>query len=432
MSGRRDEPRVGVLSEQQLFQRRTARVLTVVVSLTLALTLGYALLRQPGDVGERHAANSFSVSAIGFAGLIELLAAGGVPAMASEHVSGQRASPSRPLLLLSPPLAQELGELAQMLDYAAHRQAPVIVVLPKWQGTASLSNRDWVARLSLLASEVPESVLRICLHEEIEPGALRLGCGPDGGAWSARLAMNAPPSLADPQLLAPGAAGLQPLIWCAGGVLAALHQERQVLIISDPDLLNNSGLAVDGNAALAVQLLVETFPDTSALVVDETLHGFSRAPSLWRELLRFPLVMASMQLLLLLAAVVWAGFDRFGSAQEVSPRVAAGTRTLIDTTTSLIARGASVSYTLLAYWELVIRHAARRLGITPGPGSEPPALRQARRLAAAGAGRRTGQDLGWLTEQVQQLSGSRCEPRRAVRLARHLWRWRKEMLDGAS
>src|SRR5262249_12555817 len=122
------------------------------------------------------------------------------------------------------------------------------------------------------------------------------------------------------QLLAPQK-GLDPIVWCAGGLLVARRlaasgkddkddegagDRPQVVAVADPDLLNNHGLGLGENAAVFYQLLA-TALEAKGVVFDETIHGFNRTRGLIAEALRFPMVLGVMQGLLLLGLVLWAG-----------------------------------------------------------------------------------------------------------------------------
>ena len=75
------------------------------------------------------------------------------------------------------------------------------------------------------------------------------------------------------------------------------------------------------------------------MVFDETIHGFNRTPGLLAEALRFPMVLAVLQGLLLLGLVLWAGMGRFGKPLPAAPGLAAGKEVLIGNTAKLLADG---------------------------------------------------------------------------------------------
>src|SRR5207245_1471038 len=124
---------------------------------------------------------------------------------------------------------------------------------------------------------------------------------------------------------------------CDEGLLVALTPSG-VLVVADPDLVNTAGLGRGSNAAIARHLFVDVL-GAKGLVVDETLHGFSHAPSIWGELFDFPLALVTLHLAAVAALAVWAALGRFGKAQKVPPRVAPGKRALIENTAALLGYG---------------------------------------------------------------------------------------------
>ncbi len=280
------EPQPGAVLQRDLFSRRTLRFLLILVPLSFAITLIFSLLAPAtSSRGAEFGSNSFSVSAIGYQALAELLADAGVPTLSSQYSSGQRASPKRPLVLLGPPGDEDgISRLRQMLEHADNRDAPIIIVLPKWEGTSHSQRGGWVGKVTLVPEHWSAAVLAagFGMGSEARP-IVRLEQAPV--RWSTTLDIIAP-TLPAPQLVRPGQSLLNPILWCDQGTLVG-RIRSDTLLIADPDLLNTAGIALPGNAELAYELLVNHF-DAEALVVDETLRGFSRTPSRWRELLRFP------------------------------------------------------------------------------------------------------------------------------------------------
>jgi len=164
-----------------------------------------------------------------------------------------------------------------------------------------------------------------------------------------------------------------------------------------------------------------------ALVIDETLHGHEQVPSLWRDLLRFPLWPALLQAALALGFWLWSGWGRFGAPLPEPVGLAAGKSVLIDNTASLLAAAGHSSYTLGRYFDVALFDVARALHAPPG--AKPPAIEQIVRAA----GRRKGAtvDFGQLREQVERLkrlAGAR--PEAVVSVARRVHRWRNELVRG--
>jgi hypothetical protein len=406
-------------------------MLWVLLPLTFAITLGFGLIAPSVGEGERYGANTFSLSAVGYHGLIELLQEAGVPVLASQHGSARRASRSTPLVLLEPLPDGETTDTENLIEAARQRSAPIIVVLPKWRYQLDFRKRQWVQWVGLYQLAVPSMILGVCRETRSEPADI-VRSQPGRGNWSNVIGLpaGASPALTRPQLISPDVTGIKRLIWSEDGVLVCQVKQNGVLVIADPDLLNNAGLATGDNAILAYHLLVESF-DARALVFDETLHGFTRTPSMWRNLLDPPLLVIVLHLALVLAAVAWAASGRFGRPLPPASRVVAGVETLVENTARLISLGGMVSQTLSQYWKATIRRTAQELAIKPAPGQESLVERQEQMLLKNAGRRGMTHDLEQLATEMEKIRiGRRNEPRQALALARRLYYWRKEMVDG--
>lgn len=425
-----------------LFSAKIGRRLLAVVVVGFGVTLFALVFVQPEEDTSAQA-DPYSVSALGYAALVEWLEIQ-VPTLVSRSYSVERASPERPLLLLEPPpgLGRNLGAL---LETALEQGVPTVLVLPKWRGTPRADRPEWVDRVDLVAVGGVESVLETAL-DVVHP----LGDGEDwgvrvlrgdpedesvGGAEQApeRWTWNLPgdplaPALPEPQLLDPGQAPLNPLVETAAGrVLAARFRDVPLVLVSDPDFLNTSGLARGDNARVAHRLLFEEL-QPQAFVVDASLHGYVPTESIWRALLEPPLVYLFLQGLLLAVLGAWAGAGRLGRPETLPPRVPPGKTTLIDHGARILARGRHRKHTLERYLRLTVHRAAERLGARPRDGL------RAQVTALAELGRRRGveTDVEDLARRVARLPSRGSPKRDELETAHDLWTWRKEMTDGDS
>ena len=92
-----------------------------------------------------------------------------------------------------------------------------------------------------------------------------------------------------------------------------------MLVLSDPDMLSNHGLAHAGNPTAALAMLSELDRDGGPVVIDETLHGYGREPSVYRSLFDFPMLLATLQVALTVGVLLWAGMARFGPTHPPAP-----------------------------------------------------------------------------------------------------------------
>jgi hypothetical protein len=345
----------------------------------------------------------------------------------------------------------------------------VVLVLPKWRGEPDPAHPGWVAAVGLLAAdEALRRVERVLGAPPVESLQIRrvgaggsgdgaagnaaaaggrdLGCRvsaseaaapePAAGSWEPRV------ELAPAQLIVPGAA-LQPVVECRGGWLAALRPETAaapaMLLIADPDLLNNQGLGRADHAALVMRLLAVELHARGA-VFDETIHGYRRSTGLLAEALRMPLLPATLHGLLVAGLVLWAGGARFGKPLPALRQPAPGKTVLIDNTAELLARGGHAADSLARYYRYTLQTVAAHFFL---PSNLPPAAlaerleRLSPRAAAAGGAPppprgRSGR-LAAIERRIAGLgagaTGRRVEEQAAA-LARDLYRWRREMTDG--
>ncbi|MCP4655801.1 MAG: hypothetical protein GY856_10320 [bacterium] len=406
------------MSSAAIFTRRTAYGLALAGGLTFAVTLFYVIFSEaPRDV-DSAGADSFSRSALGHRALIELLESE-VPVVVSRQRSLDKASPTTPLLVIEPSTDPEgLRRLTQMVTTARQRRVPLVVVLPKWRGLRMAEKPGWLSQVALLAEERPLEVLRAVLGRDQVPRDAILRRRepvptPDDSAV-----------LPVPQLIR--APGLEAVIAYGRDALVARLPETALYLISDPDLLNTAGLARGENARLVRRFLVGRL-SSQALVVDEVLHGYGLTETIWTALLRFPLICVTLHLTALLALVLWATTARFGRPLTPPSRLAPGKLTLLENTARLLGLADHSKYALDRYLRLTVGHAARRSAVA----SDLAFRQQLERLSNLGRRRELSEDLGMLAWTIGRLPGDDVEPRKVLELARALYRWRKEFLDGS-
>jgi uncharacterized protein DUF4350 len=390
---------------------RTA-LIAVIAVVGVSLAVAAALTVFGDELGAKPSAgvDAYSVSAIGHRGLVRLLENLDVPVVVSRSDSGARAKHG--LLVIAEPVVNDAASRDRLgaLLMAAPR---VLVVLPKWYGSVERGQR-WLADASLLplrdVSDVVEAldlgehaaVHRTVGPSDITPGRLR-------------------PVLRDPQLI--GGSELSEIIAGRSGdrLLGRIdHMGTEVTVLSDPDVLNNVGLRHAENARFVVKL-IDGLRDGGPVVIDETMHGYAQTPSLVRTVFEFPLVLASLQVLICAALAVWAAMVRFGPRRTAPPPIAPGKDFLIRNTAALLHYGGHHGHALRRYLALTVaavRHALH------APALAPAAL------------------TAWL-ERVRGVRGGRISlveleraidtadsPTEVVELADQVYRWRTEMTHG--
>lgn len=396
---------------EAVFRRRTARILALVAGVTLAVTLLYVIFGDPAVEVDSAGADAFSRSALGYRALLEILERE-VPVIVSRSHSESKASPTSPLLLLEPPAGStQLERLAAMIDHVRGRGIPTVVVLPKWRGyRGSGDRRGWIRSVELRSIDEPRRVLETVLGNSALGQMVRKeGAVPPQGL----------PALPVPQLLRSDV--LETVAGGADGALVVRLSGTEIYVVSDPDLLNTAGLARPGSAAFAHRLLIDRF-SPQAFVVDEVLHGFGRSATIWRALVEFPLICATLHLAALLGLALWASTARFGRPLPPPSRLPPGKMTLIENTARLLALAERSKYAVERYLRLVVGQASRRLALPPMTLRQ-----QVVRLTEMSRNRGVAEDLDQLAWEVARLGADGVDPRRALELSRALYRWRKEL-----
>jgi hypothetical protein len=405
------------------------RALGWIVGGTVASFLAFVLLGVYGkDLDRRPTpqANTFSYSALGHHGLASFLVSMGLGVLPRQAPAGG-VGPGRPLILAEPD-GRDPERLKALREEARDRGARLVLVLPKWSpGPARKDRPDWLDRVSLMPGREVERVVRELGDEGLRKVTVErldepLRCTAAWGSSTAGMRIDVAP-----QLLAPSPE-LDPVVSCSGGYLIARRAGAAgpaTYLISDPDLLNNQGLGQDGNAEAVYRFLTHDLAATS-VVFDETIHGFNRVPGLLAEALRFPMVLAVLQSVLLLGVVLWAGMGRFGKPLPAAAGIEAGKEVLIDNTAKLLASGGHAADSLLLYFRQTTRAVAAHYFLPPDlPESE-----RLARLQRLTDGHRQELNLAALERGIQRLPAGRRGEEQAARLAGRLHEWRGQMTGG--
>ncbi len=331
------------------------------------VTLAGLLSRLWGDAAPTSAgADTFSRSAVGHAALLALLERAEKAPVVARRTPERLTGPTVPLLVLDPPLgafepssASLEGRPRGVIDVveAALEQGPVVIALPKWVATPG--PRGLVREVTPLTNDDLDAATR-WLGVELHSTACTAASG-TGLGNRARFSVDLPHPRAMAQHSADGALGpLAPLVVCEGGemLVASLDVGAPfpLIVISDPDLLNNHGLRRADHAALVLAVLDHLNAD--AIVIDETLHGYARPSGFWQRVQELPLALVPLHLAAVAAVLVWAGARRFGPVRPLPPRTARGSVALIERTAALLAATHRGPGLLAAYLRLATERAA--------------------------------------------------------------------------
>jgi len=405
-----------------------------VASFVLAIVL--AIFMDDPDGTPTAGNDSYSRSALGHKGFVELLEDYDIRVVRSRHTSGTRAGDHALLLVAEPRLGtdEQKEKLGHMLEAARH----AVLVLPKRAGYPDPQKRAWIDESELRPQSDASDVLAAAgiTGNLVRPDHSQSFTSPLGeGLPSA-------PELHNPQVVAYGEGqSVFPLVESEAGVLVArVHilddpddeEGRDLIVIADPDLIANHGLGDGDNAAIALAALEKVRPAGAVVVVDETMHGHVATPSLWRELFSFPLSLATTTVLMALVLLLWSAMGRFGKPLPPERALAAGKRSLIDNTAELTRYGGHAAHALERYLHATVQDVARA---SHAPAHLGPAELREWLLRAARA-RHVGLDLVALEREVAEIAGPAAKgPRlaaRALATAGRIHRWRQEMTNGSA
>lgn len=327
----------------------------------------------------------------------------------------------------------------------------LLVVLPKWRGRPASDHPGHVAAVW----PIPVPALSDLLEDLSGDRAADLVRHDAAVTWR-ESRLGGPPTLQQPHLFR--AEGFRPLLATTDGWMLIGERRRHgrvLVIVSDPDLINNAGIGLAGNAALGRALIADMLSDgdpaatggtgidnllagglpggdgTGPVIFDETIHGLERAPTLAREALRMPFLIGTLLAAAALAMLFWAAAGRFGQPVPPPRLLAAGKAVLIGNMANLLLSAGHHGMILDRYRRDILREVAAACHL-------PPRLTDAERvqhldtLAAARGIRAMPAPAIDDTDTAPVPPGDsrrRAAPR-TWRSALRLHRWKQEMLHG--
>jgi hypothetical protein len=405
------------MSAPTVFSPKVLLGWTATVAAAFALSI-YLLAFGSGDTPRNAVGPSaYSRSAIGYAGLAELLRQVAIPVTKAR--SGDVVSRSGKLLILAePPLvtAQELGRY----DFGDAER--VLVILPKWRGYRSSSHSGWISEATLLPIAFSDQTI----EKAGATGKAARVVRPE--RWTTDMLGVTPQLELLVQLIQD--TKLTPIVAAGNQVLVGerADRNRRIWILSDPDMVSNHGLFRGRNAEFAIRLVNALRPARGEVVFDESVHGY-RAPSSnpLTLMLQFPFVIVTIQLLAASALLLWATMPRFGLPLPAPEMLAAGKQGLIRNAATLLRYSRHPEIIIASYLRSTIRSVARELGSPPGldwPG-------MIEWLARVGASRGVAVDLRHLVQRAEDLVASGPgNVRTPAEIAHDAHCWKREILHG--
>ena len=372
----------------------------------------------------------------GFAALYRMLEEEGYP------VSRTRTRPRAQegaLLVLTPPFGAEAAEITETIN--RHRLiGPVLLIVPKWmsiripeQLARGAAKPGWVM---LGEPRAPDWSDRLGATDTLDLQINPLSGRAALARWQARILSGALPQSKAGQSFA--GRRYVPLVEDARGRMLAGYLDdggrspalvdlalakpnglrgsstQPLLVVSEPDLLNNYGLSRAENAQLALRLVDALASDTQTPVIfDLTLNGYSRSANLLTLAFTPPFLAATICLLLALAIVGWRAFVRMGSGRAAGRAIGFGKTALVTNAASFLQRTGRLHLVAEPYLHKRRLAVARALALSRQADQRDVDTAIDRALA-----RRTGEAQAW-SQAASQMVAARS-PVDLVQAARRL------------
>jgi hypothetical protein len=307
-------------------------------SICLLLLFAYAPDLRDNDSNQ---ADAISYSAIGFAGLKELMEASGMAVEIDRGaVLGETRKPS--LTILTPPA---FTSAQAWHDY--QEQGPVLIILPKWTTTSMPLKNSWVTKTGAFHAGTFKNLLApIAQLQIVQAPGDRRGIRVEAGSPLMGLPLqlngdiqqlqSATAGKGDRLMLLRGGASGKPDSGAMTVLIRIRGGDKPIYILTEPDLMNNHGLADETTAQAALGIIRSLRRGTSPVRMDVTLNGMTRAPSLLKALFEPPFRGATLCAFLAALLMALHALARFGAPLGTDRILVRGKTALADNTAALV------------------------------------------------------------------------------------------------
>ncbi len=333
------------------------RTVLLLIAAGLVMMLGFLLVSGYGDLIDRQRGNTPSPSSrfgTGFHALNQLIEKSG----GKVTLSGDPAArPDNGLMILTPNLATKPAELTTALKEAAGENAPVLIILPKWTARPQplrMGREERVGAISARTIQAMLAQLAVVTVRQGGKGALRPNTSLDFPPFRNPEAIQ---SISGPKVATLLAAP-------DGSAVLAEIRGTHTYILTDPDLLNNFGLAHRRNARAAIAMLAALDPDHPGQIVFDTMLPYGPGGrNLVQLMFEPPFVGVTIALFVATLLAGLATLSRFGPPRREPRAVAFGKRALIENIVSLARRAGRTRDGGDAYADTIRDWAARHLAL---------------------------------------------------------------------
>lgn len=372
-------------------------------------------LRSPQEYG----AHAQSKSAVGFAGLVDLLQKDGRQVRLSRG-SLYEAGGHEEFAVMTPPLGAVVN-----WDKVYDAPGSVLIILPKWTAYPDEEHRGWVRTNGPAPIDsVRETLKEIAPDMEVKRFAGVRDLSLENEETAESLQIGPIDSL---QVVE--AEGFQPILSdIEGRIVLGVYNDpdndnydgdySSVYILSDPDLLNTQGLVSPVTARAGMDVIAMIAPDNVPVAFDMTLHGMQRTRNFLRLMFVPPFLPAV--LCLAFAGGLMAIYSVAGNVKQKSGReIALGKATLVENTALLVSLAGRDNRIGDRYVAMTRTLAATAAG-APSGSTE---AQQIAMLDAVARVQKSDASFSRLATDVT-IASSRAQLLRAIN---RLYRWRQEI-----
>ncbi|CAM3691736.1 hypothetical protein [Litorimonas haliclonae] len=337
--------------------------------------MGYADDIRDKNNGQAHA---ISNSAIGFVGLKVLLDETGQNTSLDPNEASHFSGDSLRLYTLTSAFQTDaLDEL--------NPESTKLIILPKWNVAPVPKVAGWVRKAPFgeivsqetLASNLEDFAGDVTLSQadnkdETIAKSYRLALAETGATYTNRF----------PRLQTIKGSQLDAVLTTeSGDILLAKLKGSQSYILSDPDLLNTSGLNTRSGARFALDILnyISERHQTDHYVFDLSLHGIGGRQNMIKVFTQPPFLGITFLIIVMLILIAWQAFLRFGdakrgAAEDFGEDFHMGPQSLTRTTADFLAIARREASLGDHYANLIRQQALKALHL---PGSEAVARQEA-------------------------------------------------------
>jgi hypothetical protein len=334
------------------FRPRTVALMLVIGVLGFVGMMVFGAYAPDMRSGRDGGGHALSTSATGYAGLVELARATGRNTVI---VRDDRMLDTDDLLVVTPPSGQT--DMTTVLSLRASK--PTLVIFPKWLTVGDRDHPGWVNRVGLAGLDNAEAVLAPAdrLNVTIRPSGGRPLIAHVADEYGMRFPAPRP-------LQSFAGSDLRPLVTDdAGRAVLAQLGDRPVYVMSDPDLLDNRGLATAAGARAALETLDYLQPNgAQGVYFDVTLNGLGDSPSPLKLAFTPPFLAMTLAIGATLLLVGIQALARFGPPRLRPRAIAFGKTALVDNTAVLVRRAGREATLGGRYAQAIRERAATAFG----------------------------------------------------------------------